>query len=260
MTPNEVSAWVLYLAEQSIKKTTLVDKVEAIRSVIEWGRKASHRTLFPDGNPVDHVELPEREVRDSAKRTYTLEQAQRVLLAARQQNLSYRRWMPWVMAYSGMRVGEVVQLEAEDLVEFRGHWFLTVRDDGAARTTKTSKARIVPLHPDLVREGFVDFVLSVGAGRIFDGTRHQQNLGEWIRGQVLTGEKSTPAPNHGFRHLLDDLRLGVMGDDAYAIISGRALKTSSALYGKSREMWVRLAEEMNRLPSLIDELALTRSG
>jgi hypothetical protein len=78
-----------------------------------------------------------------------------------------RRWAPWVMALTGARGGEVTQLRSKDVFELAGvGWVVTFTPE--AGTTKTSQARTVPLHPQLLEQvghdglGFLDVVKVIG--------------------------------------------------------------------------------------------------
>ncbi len=74
---------------------------------------------------------------------------------------------PWVMAvalFSGMRQGEVCELEAENVKRQDGAWFFDV-------TAAKSEAgvRRVPVHPELIGLGFLDYVKAIGSGFLFPG-------------------------------------------------------------------------------------------
>ncbi|WP_223478552.1 site-specific integrase [Oricola indica] len=251
VSKDEVRRWMEKLRKDGLSAKTLRDKVLVLSAVVKWAIRQNDKTIFPKGDPLEALELPEAQRPDSANRTYTKEQARLVLLASRDQRLAFKRWMPWLMAYSGMRIGEVSQLERNDLEEFGGHWFLHVRHDGQGKTTKTKTSRVVPIHPAVIREGFIEYARGANTALIFPEKRKQQSLGEWIRGDVLKEESRTPPPAHGFRHLFEDLRLGVMSDDVAAYITGRSTGRSSQKYGKSREMWTKLAAEMANIDPLL---------
>jgi len=63
------------------------------------------------------------------------------------------------MLFSGARPNEIAQLLVTDLKRTpKGTWYLDLDDeDGKALKTETSRRR-VPLHPELIRLGFVAFV------------------------------------------------------------------------------------------------------
>ncbi len=49
-----------------------------------------------------------------------------------------------------------------------GSWYLHVHGEGAGRTLKTAQSeRMIPLHPALIAEGFVDYVRSLPSGSAF---------------------------------------------------------------------------------------------
>lgn len=78
----------------------------------------------------------------------------------------WRFWLPLLMAFSGMRPGEVCQLLISDLKRSKGGvWFLDVTetdddDEGnkAKKLKTTYSKRTIPLHPLLVEIGFPQFV------------------------------------------------------------------------------------------------------
>jgi integrase len=76
---------------------------------------------------------------------------------------SWRFWVPLLMLFSGARPGEIMQLETCDLkTTATGVWYLDLRDDpetGKAKRLKNEYSRRrIPLHPELVKLGFVSFV------------------------------------------------------------------------------------------------------
>lgn len=117
-----------------------------------------------------------------------------------------KRWVPWLMAYTGARVGELAQLRSQDLRQQNEHWIINITPE--AGTVKTDEAREVVLHPHLVELGFVKFVKAAPPGHLFlrpakDGNvlgplRGGKNrLAEFAR-QVVPDVNV--APNHGWRH------------------------------------------------------------
>lgn len=250
VTVEEVEQWRDHLLKTDQRKTVR-DKVATVRAVLKWGFDQSKGKLFPNGFPLDHLDLPTVETADSAKKTYTIAQAQKVLKAARAQKLSYLRWLPWLAAYSGARIGELIQLEKADISKVGDDWFFHIRV-GGDRTTKTMTGRKVPIHPAVINEGFLLFVNAAPQGRLFDQPRVEQNLRDWIREDVMKGRKdNSPAPNHGFRHLFEDLRFGKLSQEAAYYIAGRAMSGSAKGYGKSDAMLPALAEEMRKFPDIM---------
>lgn len=253
VTKIEAEKWRDALLAGDNQRKTVRDKLGTIRAVLAWGQKHADGNLFQNGPPLEHLVMPTAETVDSAARTYTLEDARLVLLAAREKIEPHLRWVPWLAAYSGARVGELTTIEKSDIVEVGGHYFYhVIHDPAKGRTTKTKKNRKVPLHPALIEEGFLDFIRAAPDGPLFSAKRVEQNLRDWIRDEVFEGRNGKrPAPNHGFRHLLEDLRFGQISQEAAYYITGRAIPGSASLYGKSDTMLPQLAVEFSKFPRLL---------
>jgi len=122
-----------------------------------------------------------------------------------------RRWLPWLAALSGARIGELAQLWGEEIKIENGVHFVQIKaaPDGGSLKTPNSE-RKVPLHPVLIEDGFLDFVKAQGPGPLFylrssgdPNKRHaskalSNHVAEWIREQGFRDPRK--APNHAFRH------------------------------------------------------------
>lgn len=87
-----------------------------------------------------------------------------------------RFWVPLLALYAGMRLMEAVQLLREDVAVEGGIWFIDVNEVGGEIGCKTVKtrysARRIPIHPELLKLGFLAFVNAVPNGkRLFDDIR-----------------------------------------------------------------------------------------
>jgi integrase len=80
----------------------------------------------------------------------------------------WRFWLPLLCLFLGMRPNEAAQLHLADLKRTqKGTWYLDIEatadedeeSNGAAKTLKTAASRRkIPLHPELIKIGFVQFV------------------------------------------------------------------------------------------------------
>lgn len=72
----------------------------------------------------------------------------------------WRFWLPLIMLLSGARPGEVCQLEVPDIRRTEaGTWFMNLRNEDGSKSLKTETSRRrVPLHPELLKIGFLAFV------------------------------------------------------------------------------------------------------
>lgn len=186
-------------------------------------------------------------------------------------SLPHRRalfWLPWLMAYTGLRAGEVAQLQGRSVCEERGiHFLLITPEDGS---TKSRRAWTTGLHSHLLELGFVDFVKSVGDGPLFyspypadkslqgiKNPRWEQSykrVGEWIRDEL-----GISAPlgrsNHAFRHAMTTASRGGGEDDAWERLDkeARDYMLGSRPHNDAREGYGDwpppvLDREINKLP------------
>ncbi|MDR6755192.1 integrase [Mycoplana sp. BE70] len=191
-------------------KTVKASDLTALKSVFDW----AVTNLKVPSNPASGVTIKLGKKIKVRERDFTPEEATAILTAANslatkarpnQTDLA-RRWVPWLCAYSGSRVGEMVQLRKEDLRDVDGNWVLTITPE--AGTVKGKERRDIPLHPHLVEMGFPGFVgqskagylfMTVKPGKTFRGTwqSKKNRLAEFAREVV---KDPNVAPNHGWRH------------------------------------------------------------
>ena len=91
----------------------------------------------------------------------------------------HRYWVPLIALYSGMRAGEILQLETGDIKgSTSAATYFDVNDEPWTKSTAVEKRlknenarRKVPLHPELKRLGFLEYVRSQSEGRLFPEAR-----------------------------------------------------------------------------------------
>lgn len=251
VTAEEADAWVIdMLAKGELTNNTIKQRLQNVKTVVEWARKQSlGKRMFPTGNPLELVQPPNYQTVASNERTYTLLEAKQVLTAARKEKRPELRWLPWMCAYSGARINEVAQLTKADFFKIGDDWFYRLTTAGGKTLKTRSSERRVPVHPALVDEGLIDFINGTGGKdttRLFPA-RSQPNISEWLRGDLKITRENL-APNHGWRHLFEDLCIVAgMLDAARNYITGRATGKSGEGYGKSDVMLPGLASEMRKV-------------
>jgi len=136
-----------------------------------------------------------------------------------------KKWVPWLLAYSGARLGEMAQIRKQDVRREGDYWVITVTPE--AGTVKTNKRRDVVVHPHLIELGFIEFVMSCPDGHLFvtlgrDGDvlgplqGVKNRITEFVR-KVVTDPNVDP--NHGWRHRFKTVgrEVGIDGDVLDAI-------------------------------------------
>ncbi len=67
-------------------------------------------------------------------------------------------WIPILGLYTGARIGELCQLAAADIEKTDGVDLIHITDQGEGQSVKTTAGRrLVPVHPELVRLGFLEY-------------------------------------------------------------------------------------------------------
>jgi integrase len=150
-----------------------------------------------------------------------------------------KRWSPILCAFSGARIGEIVQLRKEDFRKEGDVHVMRITPD--AGTVKAGGYRDVPLHPQLIEMGFMDFVDAAPAGPLFYPNRKGAKptsaartvagrISEWL--QKLEVVPEGVSPSHGWRHRFKTVgRDEGISDRTLDAIQGHAAKTAGDNYG-----------------------------
>jgi len=147
-------------------------------------------------------------------------------------------WAPLIGLYHGLRVGEPCGMLLEEVMERDGVPVFRIRHNHLRRVKNEPTVRYVPIHPELIRLGFLDYVRErrkAGGEQLFpEATRdanghYGDHVTDWfrrllasrgLRDQGVVGGKLTL---HSLRHTFEDgLReAGIWGSLEGAVLSGR---------------------------------------
>ncbi len=155
----------------------------------------------------------------------------------------WRFWAPLIAYLTGARIAEIVQLRPQDIREIEGVWAFDFNDaDDKRLKTRTSRRR-VPVHPQLIRLGLLDYAKKrkeMGASTLL-GIPVPKNgnaghkPGNWFRERFLPSALGTKRPGtgwHSFRHSLETrLRAAGVRDDVGNRITGHATPGVGPKYG-----------------------------
>ncbi|WP_156318431.1 hypothetical protein [Rhizobium sp. AAP43] len=167
-------------------------------------------------NPFDKVKAKQKVQAGTGRLPFSREEVALILRASRLKKAAYLRWIPWLQAASGARVAELAQLWGSMVVTVDGLPCIkiTPAPDGGRIKNDTSE-RIIPIHPTLIADGFLDFVKARGNGPLFyggtkakpaepqsDEQKHpskgvSNRLAAWVRELGITDPRK--APNHAWR-------------------------------------------------------------
>lgn len=250
VTRKDILAWRDHLTDQLAAKTINDVYLSTCRTLFKFGVEQEVLT----DNPVQTVKMAKPRKVLSRERGYTDEEALKVLKASRSyrpnvdQNgyqrekshlVNAKRWVPILAAFSGARVSELTQLRKEDFRQEGEVWIMRITPD--AGTVKAGGYRDVPLHPQILDEGFVEFLGASKAGPLFHGAKTVEDharkaaiisnqLADWLRKSGLRPEGLQP--NHAWRHRLKTLAMELeIAQRVVDALQGHAARTAGENYG-----------------------------
>jgi integrase len=241
VTRADLNRWIEALIAKGLSKKTIVDGyLPAVRVALS----IAHDDGAIPANPASGLRVRAPKVAKLRERDLTDDEAETILRAtigpqppklAERHRLA-RRWVPWILAYAGARVGEITQLRDGDIRQEGGVWVLHISPD--AGPVKTFEARSVPLHPHLIEQGITKLAKVGGTTPLFhDEAGNEVNpaskiraadLAKWVRSLGVTA----PAPNHGWRHRWKTMaRAAGIPDYVADRVQGHAPTNAGGKYG-----------------------------
>jgi integrase len=266
LLPEQMQEWANGLIGPDRTAGTVMDVwVRSCRTVFGWA--ADEKLIARNPFAGWRVKVPKK-IQTRETKSFTTEEINTILSAAlkievRSKTDSAKRWCPWLAAYSGARMGELTQLRGVDIIEQDGIPALKISPE--AGTTKTGKARVVPLHDHLVAQGFLEFVKTSGKGPLFytvsvvntaiDPTnpkkpryvKARERVADWVRSLGLNDPEL--APNHAWRHTFKAIGFrSAMSEKVIDAIVGHAPATVGRGYGAPT--LTDKANELRKFPRL----------
>lgn len=241
LTKGDIVSWKDDLVEKGLAAKTINDSYLAcIKRLLSY-EVQNHRLT---DNVAEKVSVSSRGQAGDSQLPYTTEEVAQLLHLARQQkHKPILRWLPWLVALSGSRVGEVAQLWGSSFKKVGNVWVMQIRPAAdAGRLKNPWSERETPIHQAIIDEGFLNFVSDRGDGPLFyrrsSGDRDKKHasksvsnrLGAWIRLQEGF-QDPRKAPNHAFRHWFKT-ELGALGvpDSMADSIMGHGKKSEADKY------------------------------
>tara|TARA_R110002051_G_scaffold30487_1_gene70521 strand:- start:28063 stop:29631 length:1569 start_codon:yes stop_codon:yes gene_type:complete len=250
ITKKNVLDWRDDLMKTLAAKTVSDVYLSTIRTLFGWAVDNDELLM----NPALSVKQPKPRKVYNRERGYTDAEAVKVLKVSRSYEptgdmngyirekpelVAAKRWVPIICAFTGARVSELTQLRKEDIRQEEGMWIARITPD--AGSVKAGGYRDVPLHPQIIAEGFADFLNDAGQGPLFhNGTspdsyvrkskQISNQLANWLSLAGLCPEGL--APNHAWRHRLKTQCMELeISDRVVDAIQGHAGRTAGDNYG-----------------------------
>lgn len=269
VTKDDVRKWRDSLIERGLAKKTINDQyLAALKATLAHGVKEFDLATNVAGLIRDERgDPPPKGAKD-----YTEEQARTILTATfkgvrKDVAVPYQRaifWVPWICAYTGLRVSEVTQLRGTSVMWEDNIPYLMIRpEDGG---TKGGNAWTVGIHQHLIDLGLLDMFRAVGDGPAFyvpypPGTdmskvlNHRskdaaERVAEWVRDEVGVAAPGG-RPNHAWRHTFTTASRDIsMDKETRDYMMGSRSKTD-AREGYGGFSPRKTHAEMNRQPRIV---------
>ena len=271
VTPENIADWCDHLRhEKGLAARTVSQKYLTVIKVI-FGVAVEKRKLKE--NPAKENKVRFAKPQRTRPKGFTEDEARSILTAAlanpdtlggrSEENKRAIRWGPWVCAFTGARITELMQLRTDDLLfeTVDGLRIPYLRITPEAGSVKSDNYRIVPVHPQLLAMGLVEMIQSLPAGPVFynlkpfrgkaaDPVERAQNagakVGTWVRENVQIADKRLQ-PNHAWRHRFKTVARDVGIAPEYSdAITGHEDGRASSDYGETtlKALW----REIQKLP------------
>ncbi len=246
---------------KTIAPKTINAHIDAFRRFFDWAERHGHspHRLF------EGMKVPKAKEAATERKPFTREQT-RIMYTELTQNTSglvrsdSHKWGSLLGMFTGARLNEICQLGITDIQQEGGIWLLHVTDEGDdnnKRVKAKASRRKVPIHRELIRLGFLDFVASRShSPRLFHDYSFNQNggygrnLGRWFNETSFLpklGLKAEGVVFHCLRHTMVT-RLGQAGvaEPIIQCVVGHARE------GVTQQVYLREGYTVQQLKEAID--------
>ncbi|HME24451.1 MAG TPA: DUF6538 domain-containing protein [Acetobacteraceae bacterium] len=251
VTKADVVRWKEEAMGRGLKAPTVRNDLSEMSAIWAWGIR--NGKLQSAVSPFDGTLPPKPAKKGREPRAFTDAEAAQILQAARKQK-GFLRWLPWVLCLTGARLNEICQSDKADVGIQDGVPVIRIHDAGNGRTVKNADSRrTVPLHPELVAEGFLDYVKTLPTGSpLFPDAKPDTVFGQrsviagrkvtrWLRSQLGFTDPLI-SPSHSWRHwFIGACRRAVMPIEVRSAITGHSARLDeSASYGDGMGTFVQV--------------------
>jgi integrase len=228
----------MHVKGRPISGTTVKKLLGALSTVLAWAKREGYLTVNPaEGITVARGRLDGVE---SGRLPYSADDLTAIFSHEREGDANH--WLPWLALYTGARLEELGQLRTADVRREDGVDYLAIEPgDGKRVKTKSSRRRI-PLHPELVKLGFLAFVQrqrEAGHERLFPElrpNRHGALTAVWTKwwghhAREVCGVNDPRKTYHSFRHLWKRTARTVMTEEFHDALTGHTNGSVGRTYG-----------------------------
>jgi integrase len=233
-----------YRASQSasgLQANTINNRLTLLSTLLKWGVRHG----YLQQNHSEGMLLKKDKAPDEQRKVYDKDDLKTIVATLpRTTRCPWKYWIPLIAMYSGMRREEICQLRGCDVLKVDEIWcFRIIADAKAGLKVKTSSSsRIVPIHPNLISAGLLDFTAMKELNSNLWGFRRYSSkgcfgskFGNWYcryNREYVT--KDLLKCFHSFRHTLTDYlkQTGVQEGLIAEIVGHSNDSVTTGRYGK----------------------------
>lgn len=240
-----------HLLSKQLARATVAKHIGVVATLLQVAYDAD----LIGQNVARAIKIPKAKVTVVSRRPFTAEEMKQLFLSSiyslrkryRGSGGEAAAWVPLIAFSTGARMEEICQLRVTDVANDPDHGpLLTITDQGEGQRLKTtSSRRTIPIHSELVRAGFLDYVEAVSEGGhawLFpdlepdhDG-RRSGTYGQWfsryLRSATGVGIKDPRLVFHSTRHTFKTLcRECGLSEEIHDALTGHAGTTVGRGYG-----------------------------
>jgi len=228
-----------------IAHKSVENHIAGVKAVFAAGRKAKKITT----DPTAEISFQAKKSQMTKTLGYSIEQVAMILREGRNQR-PHIRYPTLIAGFSGVRVGEIADATTHDVYMVGDMYVLDIRTDYREEGQEIKNEvsiRKFPLHPQIIAEGFIEYVESLPPGPLFPpfslgqdnrrGDAASREISEWIRGLGIkdpSPSKLRYKPNHSFRNYVKtQWRNAKVEEETHDAITGHgSSKDESRNYGE----------------------------
>ncbi|WP_146531811.1 tyrosine-type recombinase/integrase [Vibrio cyclitrophicus] len=241
--------------KQGLSESSIKDYMQKLSSFFEWCLQNEHT----DVNPFKSIRFKKTRKDSDSKNHYTDEQLRKIfsndIFTKKTFKHHYQYWLPILAIHTGARLNELCQLYTDDITKIDGIWCIKIRAERPDQRLKNlNSERVIPIHNQLLRLGFLDFVKAQTHDRLFSELPLKRDgygtvVSKWFgRFKSDLGFKRGH-DFHSFRHTVATyLKNSDVNVEVAAEIFGHSSGTITYDRYAKRLKIHKLAEAINKLP------------
>lgn len=166
---------------------TIKKRMVIISSLFRWATQHG----YMDRNPAEDLAPQDRRPADQLRKIYPKDVLQKMVnvLAKKYRHKADRPdrwWIPIIGLYTGLRLNEICQLYKDDVKEIDGVWCLDINNHKDKQLKNQKSIRIVPIHPQLIALGFLEYCEGVDHDRLWPALEkgdkgYSHDYGKWFQ-------------------------------------------------------------------------------